>query len=75
MTRDRLTTLVAEHQAWFGVEDTFRVAERIRLEPDQLRALLSATYRGFRRSAEPQVGALSALEVTVASDVCVFRAP
>lgn len=74
VTRDRLTVLVAEHEAWFAVEDTFRVTAQLRLEPDQLRALLSATYCGRRHSANPRVSALTPLEVTLASDVCVFRA-
>jgi 23S rRNA (guanine745-N1)-methyltransferase len=73
VTRDRLPSLVAEHRAGFAVEDTFRVDERLRLEPQQLRALLNATYRGVRRSAEAQVTALTALEVTLAADVCVLR--
>jgi 23S rRNA (guanine745-N1)-methyltransferase len=73
VTRDRLPSLVAEHRAGFAVEDTFRVDERLRLEPQQLRALLNVTYRGVRRSAEAQVTALTALEVTLAADVCVLR--
>ena len=73
VTRDRVPALAAEHAPFFALDATFRVTDRHRLEPELLRALLDATYRGARRSAADRVAALGALDVTVASDVCVLR--
>jgi 23S rRNA (guanine745-N1)-methyltransferase len=71
--RNRVAALAVEHDRWFALEDTSRVAEERRLEPDQLRQLLGATYRGARVSEWPRVAALGALSVTLASDLCLFR--
>jgi 23S rRNA (guanine745-N1)-methyltransferase len=73
VTRDRVPALAAEHEPLFALDATFRVSDRRRLEPELLRALLDATYRGARRSAADRVAALGTLEVTLASDVCVLR--
>jgi 23S rRNA (guanine745-N1)-methyltransferase len=72
-TRDRVPALAAELAPLLALDATFRVTDRHRFEPELLRALLDATYRGARRSAADRVAALGALDVTVASDVCVLR--
>jgi 23S rRNA (guanine745-N1)-methyltransferase len=73
VTRDRVRALAAEHEPRFALEATFRVTDRQRLEPELLRALLDASYRGGRRSVANRVAALSPLDVTLASDVCVLK--
>jgi SAM-dependent methyltransferase len=73
VARDRVAALVAEHEDGFTLDWTCRVTDRRRLEPDLLRALLSATYRGARSSAASRVESLTALDVTLSSDVCLFR--
>lgn len=71
--RDRAEALIAEHAAHFSVVRRTVVRERLRLQGDVLRDLLQATYRGSRRSAAEQVQALEQLEVTLASDLVIFR--
>jgi 23S rRNA (guanine745-N1)-methyltransferase len=71
--RERADAVVALHEPLFSVEDRFTSRERHRLEGDQLRDLLRSTYRGARTSAAERVEELDALEVTVATDVLVFR--
>ena len=73
VARDRVGALVAEHERLFSLERRLRVADERRLEPERLRELLGATYRGARTSEGPRVATLGALSVTLASDVCVFR--
>ena len=71
--RGRVEALVAEHAAHFSVMRHTVVRERLRLQGDVLRDLLRTTYRGSRRSAAGQVQALEQLEVTLASDLVLFR--
>jgi 23S rRNA (guanine745-N1)-methyltransferase len=75
--RDRVPALVEEHDARFALVDRFRVVDRRTLGREALLALLNATYRGARRSAALPVERLEAMDVTLASDVCVLsrRAP
>jgi 23S rRNA (guanine745-N1)-methyltransferase len=72
VSRDRVSGLVEECAPWLALVDRDRVVDRRRLDREGLQALLRATYRGARRAAAAQVDALDALDVTLASDVCVF---
>jgi len=71
--RERTDTLVAEHAPWFSLVERAATRERRRLGREHLLALLRSTYRGARVSASPRLDALDHLEVTLASDVCLFR--
>jgi 23S rRNA (guanine745-N1)-methyltransferase len=71
--RDRVPALVAEHGAMFTLEHQTTTRERVRVEPDLLALLLQTTYRGVRSREAARMGALEALDVTLASEVCVFR--
>lgn len=71
-SRDRVPVLVAEHAPFFTAEAQTSVRTRHRLERPELLALLGATYRGARTSASPYVDALSVLDVTIASNLCVL---
>jgi hypothetical protein len=66
--------VVAEHEALFEVIERFSVTERHRLDRPSLLDLLRATYRGARTSAARRVEALDTLEVTVASELFLFKA-
>lgn len=69
---DRVPALVAEHAPFFALHARTRVVDRRSLHPEALRALLRTTYRGARRSEAPAVEALTDLDVTFASDLCMF---
>ena len=71
--RDRVEVLIAEHAAHFTVVRRTVVREHPRLQGDVLRDLLRATYRGSRRSAAEHVESLEQLDVTLASDLVLFR--
>jgi 23S rRNA (guanine745-N1)-methyltransferase len=70
--RDRADRLVAEHQPFFTLQDRATVREQHHLERDALLDLLRGTYRGERTSAATRVGALTSLDVTLASTFFVF---
>lgn len=72
-TRDRVGALIAEHAPHFTDGTRTTVRERRRLDGDQLRDLLAATYRGARHAVAARVAALDRLDVTFASEVVVFR--
>ncbi len=72
LERDRVEPLLAEHAGRFTLRARTAVRDRVRLGRDLVRALLRATYRGGRRSDAERVDALDGLEVTLASEVCVF---
>jgi 23S rRNA (guanine745-N1)-methyltransferase len=73
LARDRADAVVAAHEARFSLADRFTVRTRHQLEGEALRNLLRGTYRGARASAAARVETLGALEITLATDVCVFR--
>lgn len=71
--RGRTRGLVDEHAASFDVQDQFDVRSTARLDGDTLRSLLRATYRGLRATAVERVNTLATSEVTLASDVVLFK--
>jgi 23S rRNA (guanine745-N1)-methyltransferase len=71
--RDRVASLIAEHDAEFTLADQWRTSQRVELEPAALLDLLLGTYRGLRFSESSRVRSLEHLNVTLASDVLLFR--
>lgn len=71
--RDRVEPLVVEHQPHFTVALRTMFREVRQCSVDVLRDLLASTYRGGRTSRALPIDALSAMNVTFASDVVVFR--
>lgn len=71
--RERTQALVDEHGASFDLLDKFQVRSTARLDGEALRLLLRVTYRGARAAAAERVSALPASEVTLASDLVLFR--
>jgi 23S rRNA (guanine745-N1)-methyltransferase len=71
--RDRTAAVASEHESLFELVERSSVRARLSLERDQLLDLLRGTYRGARASAAARLEALDAMEVTLASDVLVFR--
>jgi hypothetical protein len=48
-------------------------AERRRLEAEEIRDALAATYRGARESERRRLAEIGAMEVTLSYDLLVFR--
>jgi 23S rRNA (guanine745-N1)-methyltransferase len=71
--RDRAGGVIAEHQPVFALVERSSVRARRQLGREQLLDLLRGTYRGARASAAARLEALGSLEVTLASDVLLFR--
>ena len=71
--RDRTEALIAEHEPFLTLVSRQTARERRRVEGDVLRDLLRTTYRGARQRAAPLVEALDAMEVTLASELVLFR--
>ncbi len=70
--RDRTSALVTEHAPAFTLLERASMRERYRLDGEALQWLLRATYRGARAGDAGRVAALDVLEVTLASELCVF---
>jgi 23S rRNA (guanine745-N1)-methyltransferase len=70
--RARGQALLAEHEPFFAMLEHFAVRERRTLDRTSLLDLLRGTYRGERTSTAARVGALTNLEVTLASDAFLF---
>jgi 23S rRNA (guanine745-N1)-methyltransferase len=73
--QDRVPGVLAEHATHFRFVRHRPLQEHHRLEPDALRLLLNATYRGVRHSVSDRVESLGILDVTLASDLLVFERP
>lgn len=71
--RDRLAAVVDAHAEHFRCEDQVRVRQTLWFEPEALRAVLQATYRGQRTHAAERATMLPGMWVTTASDVVVLR--
>jgi 23S rRNA (guanine745-N1)-methyltransferase len=71
--RSRERSVRADYDEAFTLVERLSVREHITLLPDALRALLRVTYRGARSSAAPHLDALASLDVTLASDIYVFK--
>lgn len=67
---DRAAGLLAED---FKLEARRTVRETVRMDPEALRDLLAATYRGARESRRARAESLSAMTVTLGHDLARFR--
>lgn len=70
--RDRVETLLGEHEEWFEVVERHTSRVHLDLKRDTLLELLAATYRGRRFSASAAIERLQHLNVTLASEIVVF---
>lgn len=71
--RDRADAVLLEHKDRFQLLDRSVVRETLNLDRPALLNLLQGTYRGVRRGAADRVAALTHMDVTLASDVLLFR--
>ena len=71
--RGRAELFLEEHAAQFELVERFIVREHHTLGGDALRDLLRTTYRGARASAARRVEELTALDVTLSSEVLLLR--
>jgi 23S rRNA (guanine745-N1)-methyltransferase len=74
VARNRARGVVDEHAHAFDLMARETLRERHTLAGTLLHDLLAGTYRGARTSELTKVSSLDALEVTLASDLLVFRA-
>ena len=72
--RDRSDAVIAEHAPRFSLVSRSIARERHRLEGGALAQLLRGTYRGARLRQARTSDTLPAFEVTLASDLLLFRA-
>lgn len=71
--RPRAAMVISDHSELFELVSHEEVRERQRLDRAALLDLLQGTYRGARTRAATRLATLTELDVTVASDVCLFR--
>ena len=74
LERDRVASLVTEHDRHFSVVDRATVRQTLELGRATLLKLLRGTYRGERLSESARVQGLGRLSVTLASDIVLFAA-
>lgn len=71
--RQRADGVIAEHESLFSLDSRSEHREHLQLNVDQLGDLLTGTYRGERHAARGQRTALEPMNVTLASEILVFR--
>lgn len=71
--RPRAAMVISDHSQFFELVAHEEVREHHRLDRAALLDLLQGTYRGARTRVAPRLATLTELDVTVASDVCLFR--
>ena len=74
IARERADTVVAEHEPLFEIVERTVVRETLTLDRPALLSLLQGTYRGVRRGVADRVATLTRMNVTLASDLLLFRA-
>lgn len=70
---DRLERAAGLLMEDFELEVRRTVGETIRMDPEALRDLLAATYRGARESRRARAESLPAMTVTLSHDLARFR--
>jgi 23S rRNA (guanine745-N1)-methyltransferase len=71
--RDRVESLIVDHDDTFTLADRLTVRERVHLDAERLKDLLRTTYRGARAQQAERAAALSGMEVTLASELVLLR--
>jgi 23S rRNA (guanine745-N1)-methyltransferase len=70
--RNRVASVQADFAACFEVASARTLRRRERLEAEEIRDALAATYRGARESERRRLAELAAMEVTLSYDLLVF---
>jgi 23S rRNA (guanine745-N1)-methyltransferase len=73
LRRDRLPAAIARLAGDFELAGHTTATHRLRLEGDDLRDLLTSTYRGARERQRQEAAALAAMELTLSRDLAWFR--
>ena len=74
VVRDRGARALRACEAWFTPEQRHEVRSHARLNSDEIKDVLTASYRGLRQSQQARVAALGdGVDVTLARDVFVLR--
>ena len=74
LERERADAVAIEHAPLFELVDRSLIREKLTLDRPALLNLLQGTYRGVRRGVADRVAALTDMDVTLASDLLLFRA-
>jgi hypothetical protein len=70
--RERVTTLLAEHENLFSVVSRSQARQQLHLPREALLQLLHGTYRGRRGGEAERVASLDAMTITLSSDIVVL---
>jgi 23S rRNA (guanine745-N1)-methyltransferase len=73
VAKSRASRVEDEMASLFDVAERTVVRETRSFEPEQLRDLLTATYRGFRKNERAAAESLSSMSVTLSHDLLAFR--
>jgi 23S rRNA (guanine745-N1)-methyltransferase len=73
LERDRVGSVLTEHEPFFEPIDRSVVRETYDLDRGAMLNLLRGTYRGERRGDAERVAALTRMHVTLASELVIFR--
>ncbi len=73
LIRARSDRVISDFTSDFELATRQTVRHLAKLEPAQIRDLLSATYRGARESQRSRVEALKSLQVTLSREMLLFR--
>jgi 23S rRNA (guanine745-N1)-methyltransferase len=71
--RNRVESVLGDFAARFALESARTLRRRERLEPEEIRDALAATYRGARESERRRLEELTAMVVTLSYDLLVFQ--
>ena len=73
LERDRVGSVLTEHEPFFEPIERSVVRETYDLDRGAMLNLLRGTYRGERRGDAERVAALTRMQVTLASELVIFR--
>jgi len=71
--RDRVEAMLHEHNSDFELVERVSIRERLTLDRTAVHDLLRGTYRGARFKLADRVEAISEMDVTLSSELCVLK--
>jgi 23S rRNA (guanine745-N1)-methyltransferase len=71
--RERVETMLGEHQKHFELVERLLVRQQIALEREALLNLLRSTYRGARLKLSERVETIAHMNVTLSSELCILK--
>ena len=71
--RERVETMLGEHQRHFELVERLLIRQQIALEREALLNLLRSTYRGARFKLSDRVETIAQMDVTLSSELCILK--